>query len=336
MMENENQTPTTGGSSKLSTIFIVVLALHIVIIMVIGAYHLVKGNQNPVVAEEEQQPQQENTVNGFENEQTETAKTENNEVSSPVIERGTVEMANQGIQLNEAQPATPVVQTPAAPAPVLDQQPVAARPNPTTITEQQAKQQPVVNTPAVVAATPAATKTTTSQVGTYKVAKGDTLSKIARNNKTTVKQLRELNNLKNDNLKIGQALKVPGASTVAEVVKTAPVVTPAVKVQSVSTPVAANNGNVKVYEVVKGDTLMKIARNHNTTAKAIADMNGVQDPTKIKIGTKLKIPSNELQASSPAAQTQNSNAQAASEVQQINMRPVGGSDMAMLRQPENL
>jgi membrane-bound lytic murein transglycosylase D len=336
MMENENQVPATGGSSKLSTIFIVVLALHIVIIMVIGAYHLVKGNQNPVVAEE-QAPQQENTVNGFENEPTETAKTENNEaaLTAPVIERGAVDMANQGIQLNEQQqqqPAQPAVQqVPVASAPVLDNKPVAARPEPKLITDQAKTAQVAKQT--VSAAAPIAT---TQPVGSYKVAKGDTLSKIARNNKTTVKQLRELNNLKNDNLKIGQALKVPGASSVTEVAKAAPVIAPAAKAQPVaSAPMASsNNANVKVYEVVKGDTLMKIARNHKTTAKAIADLNGVQDPTKIKVGTKLKIPSNELQASTPAAQ--NENAQAASEVQQINMRPVGGSDMAMLRQPENL
>ncbi len=42
----------------------------------------------------------------------------------------------------------------------------------------------------------------------YKVVKGDTLSKIARENNTTIVVLRSLNNLKNDNLSIGQVLKV--------------------------------------------------------------------------------------------------------------------------------
>ena len=43
---------------------------------------------------------------------------------------------------------------------------------------------------------------------TYKVFKGDTLSKIARENNTTIVALRSLNNLKSDALSIGQVLKV--------------------------------------------------------------------------------------------------------------------------------
>ncbi len=42
----------------------------------------------------------------------------------------------------------------------------------------------------------------------YKVVKGDTLSKIARENNTTIVALRSLNNLKSDALSIGQVLKV--------------------------------------------------------------------------------------------------------------------------------
>lgn len=43
---------------------------------------------------------------------------------------------------------------------------------------------------------------------TYKVVKGDTLSKIARENNTTIAALRALNNLKSDALSIGQVIKV--------------------------------------------------------------------------------------------------------------------------------
>ncbi|MEO5811034.1 MAG: substrate-binding domain-containing protein [Rhodanobacter sp.] len=60
--------------------------------------------------------------------------------------------------------------------------------------------------PAVAAAVPAATasKTATS----YTVVKGDTLSSIAQKHSVQVAQLREWNRLKNDNLQLGQVLRL--------------------------------------------------------------------------------------------------------------------------------
>jgi len=44
--------------------------------------------------------------------------------------------------------------------------------------------------------------------GTYTVAKGDTLSSIAKTHSVEVSQLREWNNLKSDNIKLGQTLRL--------------------------------------------------------------------------------------------------------------------------------
>lgn len=44
---------------------------------------------------------------------------------------------------------------------------------------------------------------------TYKVVSGDSLEKIARRHKTTIKALKELNGLDNDRIIIGQKIKVP-------------------------------------------------------------------------------------------------------------------------------
>ena len=44
--------------------------------------------------------------------------------------------------------------------------------------------------------------------GTYTVIKGDTLSSIAKTHSVEVSQLREWNNLKSDNIKLGQKLRV--------------------------------------------------------------------------------------------------------------------------------
>jgi peptidoglycan endopeptidase LytE len=54
-----------------------------------------------------------------------------------------------------------------------------------------------------------------ASTSSYIVAKGDTLTKIARNHNTTVDDIMKLNNLYSDKLAIGQALQIPGTATVA-------------------------------------------------------------------------------------------------------------------------
>ena len=44
---------------------------------------------------------------------------------------------------------------------------------------------------------------------TYKVANGDSLEKIARKNQTSIKALKDLNNLASDKITVGQVLKIP-------------------------------------------------------------------------------------------------------------------------------
>ncbi len=48
-----------------------------------------------------------------------------------------------------------------------------------------------------------------AESGTYKVKKGDTLTGIAKKNGTTAKELKRVNNLKTDQIKVDQVLKVP-------------------------------------------------------------------------------------------------------------------------------
>ncbi len=80
---------------------------------------------------------------------------------------------------------------------------------------------------APTAAAPDATPTEGG--GVYAVKSGDTLTKIAAGNGTTVKVLRAANDLKTDKLKVGQKLKLPGktapAAAATEAVA-APVVPP--------------------------------------------------------------------------------------------------------------
>lgn len=50
-----------------------------------------------------------------------------------------------------------------------------------------------------------------STTDTYKVKSGDSLEKIAKKHSTSIKKLKELNDLKGDRIRIGQKLKIPTA-----------------------------------------------------------------------------------------------------------------------------
>ena len=90
----------------------------------------------------------------------------------------------------------------------------------------------------------------------YIVKKGDTLYKIANMYGTTVDNLIALNNLKNNNLSIGQKLIVPSKN--------------------------------KIYIVQKGDSLWSIARKYDTTIDSIKRNNNLSTNV-LQIGQKLKI-----------------------------------------------
>lgn len=81
-----------------------------------------------------------------------------------------------------------------------------------------------INLPAPAAAptTSAVPTATASDANTYTVKSGDTLSRIASRHGTTVSELKSLNNLSTDRIKVGQKLKLPPKPAPAPVVPTMP------------------------------------------------------------------------------------------------------------------
>ena len=49
-------------------------------------------------------------------------------------------------------------------------------------------------------------------------------------------------------------------------------------------------GNGRRYTVERGDTLSSIAERFDTTVRAIARANDIDDPNRIKVGQELRIP----------------------------------------------
>lgn len=127
----------------------------------------------------------------------------------------------------------------------------------------------------------------------YKVVKGDTLSKIAREQNTTIAVLRSLNNLKNDNLSIGQVLKVsvsvggstfppitPLPPTPPPVVVKPPVVNPPVPPPPPPTPTPVNPASNSALLSRREDTSynlyleIRLLSNEIRTFKLIRKLNG--------------------------------------------------------------
>ncbi|MBN1268076.1 MAG: LysM peptidoglycan-binding domain-containing protein [Kiritimatiellae bacterium] len=67
-----------------------------------------------------------------------------------------------------------------------------------------------------------------------------------------------------------------------------PVFQPPVPVETAPEVVKLEAG--QAYTVQKGDSLSAIAKRHGVSAKDLADVNGIKDPNKIRIGQKLVLP----------------------------------------------
>ena len=110
----------------------------------------------------------------------------------------------------------------------------------------------------------------------YVVQLGDTLAIIARRYGATVEALAQLNHLTNPNLiYVGQHLLVPTTDSGALVIGGA------------------------VYVVQVGDTVARIAARNGVSVWAVAQANGIANPSLIQVGQRLLIPTDERTSSLP-------------------------------------
>lgn len=250
-----NQTPATsgeaaerpaksGGLNRLSTIFLVVLGLHVVVIVGISAYHLLRGNPETGMS----------------------AVTESTPAPTPEVAQAPEAVARPAAEVTSSMPSPDdkVWQTPEATEATA---PVASTSTPTVTMAERSHMvvkgdtlakiakangvtsaalakangingtmiklgqklkipesagagvamAPAATTPAK-AVVAAAAKQESSPAGTYTVAAGDTLAKIAKKFGTKADTLAKLNSINDPKkLKIGMKIQVPGeASAKAE------------------------------------------------------------------------------------------------------------------------
>lgn len=109
----------------------------------------------------------------------------------------------------------------------------------------------------------------------YKVQKGDTLQKIAKRYKTTVKAIQSANNIKT--IKVGMTIEIPTKKSIKTANKN--------NIQ--------NNSSKKTktfyitYKVKKGDTIYKLANKYDTQPQSIIKLNNIKT---LKPGQTIKIP----------------------------------------------
>ncbi|RME58998.1 MAG: LysM peptidoglycan-binding domain-containing protein, partial [Candidatus Dadabacteria bacterium] len=112
---------------------------------------------------------------------------------------------------------------------------------------------------------PPRTSFTFSNANYYRVRRGDTLIKIGRRFNISVKELKRLNNLKRDVIKVGQVIKIAPSSTKK----------------------SYWNG---IHTVRRGETLSYIARRYKVSLKDLRRVNNLSS-SLIKVGQRLKVPS---------------------------------------------
>ncbi|MGG0479947.1 LysM peptidoglycan-binding domain-containing protein [Priestia megaterium] len=126
------------------------------------------------------------------------------------------------------------------------------------------------------------TPTTTSSNHTYTVKSGDTLYRIAKNNGTSVQQLKEWNNLSSHLIYVNQVLKISGTGTVSS--------SPSAPVQEKTNETQASPapGNSKSYKVQPGDTMWSVAQRHGISISQLKQWNNLSSNT-IYINQVLQI-----------------------------------------------
>jgi membrane-bound lytic murein transglycosylase D len=113
----------------------------------------------------------------------------------------------------------------------------------------------------------------------YKVKKGDYLGTIAKKYNVTVAEIKEWNDLEDNNVKLGETL----------IVSKKEVAINEGKISKKESIVSNNRDEVKLYYVKKGDSLFSIAKKYpGVTISDIKKWNGIKNES-LKPGMKLKI-----------------------------------------------
>jgi membrane-bound lytic murein transglycosylase D len=115
----------------------------------------------------------------------------------------------------------------------------------------------------------------------HKVKKGDTLSKISKTYDVSIADLKEINNLKQNSLKIGQTVRLfrkEGDAGKKELAK-----------KEGRSDKTAKGTAVKTYKVKKGDSLAKIAKKSGVNLKTLLTLNKMTAKDDVYPGQEIRV-----------------------------------------------
>ena len=154
--------------------------------------------------------------------------------------------------------------------------------------------------------------------GTIVVGEGDTLYKISRRYNVSVSALMQANNLQSPAISMGRKLVLPnganagsGADAVAVAADEATAIPALPEVKQVASldknsavdvsvaqpknyAVANTPAGANIYKVKAGESFFQVAKSLGVSPKALAEANGIEDPSKIKEGQILHLPGHGL------------------------------------------
>jgi membrane-bound lytic murein transglycosylase D len=119
---------------------------------------------------------------------------------------------------------------------------------------------------------------TETKIVEYKVKKGDNLGSIAHKHNVSVAEIKEWNELEDNNVRLGATIIVSKTEIAAN----------DTKFSNKENSASNQKDEVKLYYVKKGDSLFSIAKKYNVTASDIKKWNGIKNES-LKPGMKLKI-----------------------------------------------
>ena len=189
-----------------------------------------------------------------------------------------------------------------------DSKPETAKPAPAEKKPVQAQAAPVEKAaskpepkPTAEPASAPAPKPSGDRPDTYTVQKDETLYRISLKFKMSPEELKALNGLKNNNIRVGQVLKIKPQATAAPA-PAKPETKPAVQVKAASPekPAASKSTPTAEYKVQPDDTLWKISRRFKVKPQEIRDANNMSGDS-IRPGQTLKIPGGAVQTAAAQA-----------------------------------
>jgi LysM repeat protein len=121
-----------------------------------------------------------------------------------------------------------------------------------------------------------ATPVASARPRTYLVKSGDSIAKIAKSFGVSAPEIISMNNLRAlGGIHVGQELQIPAAPD---------------SDQTTAPKTVASRDSGSTYTVLHGDTPVSIARKLHVDYGDLVRLNKIDDPRKLRIGSKLKIP----------------------------------------------